>query len=193
MAVPSLRISKLIESGGAIRSAYGWVICTSPGGLVHQIIVGERRDPVMMLALNVLDVKKAAAFYTNVLGMKETAYPLTRIPESIYEPKQPKGTKYLAYNPDGFGILLLPTPRDVKAVRMGGVVDKLAILDTDVVGQGAESLKAAGAEIKFAGAAPGIGTRVAVTGDPNTGLGVVLVEYEDLEKELGTKGTKRRG
>lgn len=37
--------------------------------------------------------------------------------------------------------------------------------------------------VKFAGAAPGIGTRVAVTSDPD-GYGVVLVEYEDFEKEL---------
>ena len=63
------------------------------------------------------------------------------------------------------------------AVRPGGIVDKLAIVDTNVVEQG-EKLGA-----KFAGAAPGIGTRVAVTNDPD-GLGIVLVEYEDLEKEL---------
>ena len=37
--------------------------------------------------------------------------------------------------------------------------------------------------VKFAGKAPGIGTRVAVTSDPD-GYGVVLVEYEDFEKEV---------
>jgi len=37
--------------------------------------------------------------------------------------------------------------------------------------------------VKFAGEAPGIGTRVAVTSDPD-GYGVVFVEYADFEKEL---------
>lgn len=115
-------------------------------------------------------------------------------PESIYEPKQPKGSVYLAYNPDGFGVLLLPTEKKVKSVRPGGIVDKLAVLDTDVLGQGVDGLKAQNAVIKYAGEAPGIGTRVAVTSDPN-GLGIVLVEYEDLEKELrdaAKEGTRRK-
>lgn len=89
---------------------------------------------------------------------------------------------YLAYNPDGFGILLLPykPARGLpKTVRPGGVVDKLAIAAEGVLEEGALR----GAEVKFVGEAPGIGTRLAVTQDPN-GLGVVLVEYKDLEKEL---------
>ena len=106
---------------------------------------------------------------------------IDRAKESIYEPKQPKGSLFLGYNADGFGVLLLPMERKfgkpVGTVRPGGVVDKLAILDKSVVEQG-EKLGA-----KFAGAAPGIGTRVAVTNDPD-GLGIVLVEYDDLEKEL---------
>jgi len=198
--VPSLRLSKLVESGGNIKSAYGWVLVDSPGGLRHQIIVGTRRDPIMMLAINVPDLKKATDFYGTTLGMKEQPYPLSRIPESIYEPKQPKGSKYLAYNQDGFGVLLLPLPKkEVKnGVRLGGVVDKLAILGTDVVGKGgAEAWREGGLEVKYAGEAPGIGTRVAVTADPNTGLVVVLVEAEDLENELvgtvsaGGRKTKR--
>lgn len=187
LAVPSLRLSKLAEAGGKIKSAYGWVLVDSPGGLRHQVIVGMRRDPIMMLALNVPDVQKASHFYVNSLGMQEQPYPLSRIPESIYEPKQPKGSRFLAFNEDGFGILLLPLPKkEAKAgVRLGGVVDKLAILGTDVVGKGgAEDWKASGVDVKFAGEAPGIGTKVVVTQDPVTGLGVVLVEAEDLEKEL---------
>jgi hypothetical protein len=43
-----------------------------------QVIVGNRRDPAMMLALNVPDVKKAAAFYKGALGMQEVPYPLSR-------------------------------------------------------------------------------------------------------------------
>ncbi|EKU21768.1 hypothetical protein NGA_0175600 [Nannochloropsis gaditana CCMP526] len=187
LAVPSLRLSKLAEAGGKIKSAYGWVLVDSPGGLRHQVIVGMRRDPIMMLALNVPDVQKASGFYVNALGMREQPYPLSRIPESIYEPKQPKGSRFLAFSEDGFGILLLPLPKkEAKAgVRLGGVVDKLAILGTDVVGKGgAEDWKASGVDVRFAGEAPGIGTKVAVTNDPVTGLGVVLVEANDLEKEL---------
>ena len=110
-------------------------------------------------------------------------------PESIYEPKQPKGSVYLAYNEDGFGVLLLPykpAKGMAKTVRPGGVVDKLAIVTDDVLGQVTPEGRlgsAEGPEVKYAGEAPGIGTRVAVTQDPN-GVGVVLVEYGDLEKEL---------
>lgn len=114
-------------------------------------------------------------------------------PESIYEPKQPKGSLYLAYNPDGFGVLLLPYKPPArglpKTVRPGGVVDKLAIVTDgvlDLVNPDDQTLPG-GAAVKYAGPAPGIGTRVAVTQDPN-GVGVVLVEYGDLEKEL--EGTK---
>lgn len=64
-------------------------------------------------------------------------------------------------------------------MRPGGVIDKLAIAADGVLEKG----KLPGAEVKFAGEAPGIGTRVAVTQDPN-GLGIVLVEYKDLEQEL---------
>lgn len=95
---------------------------------------------------------------------------------------------YLAYSEDGFGVLLLPykpAKGMSKTVRPGGVVDKLAIATDGVLDQvqngkwGGEG----GPEVKYAGEAPGIGTRVAVTQDPN-GVGVVMVEYADLEKEL---------
>lgn len=110
-------------------------------------------------------------------------------PESIYEPKQPKGSVYLAYSEDGFGVLLLPYKPArgmAKTVRPGGVVDKLAIAADGVLAQVTPEGRlswAEGPQVKYAGEAPGIGTRVAVTQDPN-GLGVVLVEYADLEKEL---------
>ena len=94
----------------------------------------------------------------------------------MYEPKQPKGSVYLSYNPDGFGVLLQPF-KGRGAVDVGGIVDKLAIADQGVLA------KAEGLGAKFAGEAPGIGTRVAVLNDPD-GYGVVLVEYQDLEKEL---------
>lgn len=37
--------------------------------------------------------------------------PVCRKKGSAYEPTQPKGTVYLAYNPDGFGVLLIPTEK----------------------------------------------------------------------------------
>lgn len=66
------------EAGGQVRSAYGWVLVDSPNGLTHQVIVGNRRDPAMMLALNVPNLKKAVAFYKDALGMREVPYPLSR-------------------------------------------------------------------------------------------------------------------
>jgi len=49
---------------------------------------------------------------------------------SQFEPPQPPGSKYVSYDPDGFGILLLPSEKNDGPVEQGGVVDKLAILDT---------------------------------------------------------------
>jgi hypothetical protein len=71
------------------------------------------------------------------------------------------------------------------------VVDKLAIVSDNVLEKkDIFSEEKGGGGLKYAGEAPGIGTRVVVGGDPN-GLGVVLVEYEDLEKELKGAGGKR--
>jgi catechol 2,3-dioxygenase-like lactoylglutathione lyase family enzyme len=174
-----------------------------------QIIIGERRDPLMFLAMKVKDVKASVAYYKNVLGMKEQPYPLSRYatgrqacllpttdvgllspapppspdflitfraPGSAFEPKQPKGTTFLGYDADGFGLLLAPSERR-KPVRVGALVDKLAIASTDVL-QEAPAMNPL-----FAGEAPGIGTRVSVVKDPD-GYGIVMVEYEDFEKEL---------
>jgi hypothetical protein len=44
----------------------------------RQVIIGERRDPFMLLALNVKDLKRSTAYYKDVLGMKEAEYPLSR-------------------------------------------------------------------------------------------------------------------
>lgn len=146
--------------------------------MAMQVIVGLRRDPMMFLAMRVQDIKKSVAFYENVLGMTRQDYPLSRIPESQFEPKQPMNTVYLSYDPDGFGILLMRS-ENKKKVNVGGLVEKLAILDTNVLERGKEFGDAA----KFVGRAPGIGTRVAVADDPD-GYGIVLVEYDDFEKEL---------
>lgn len=64
-------------------------------------------------------------------------------------------------------------------MQVGGVVNRLAIADTDVL-EKAESIQST-----YAGKAPS-GTRIALGSDPD-GYGVVLVEYSDLEKEFPSR------
>ena len=107
--------------------------------------------------------------------MEETEFPLARQPGSVFEPPPPKGSTYLAYNKDGFGLLLLNGKG--ATINTGNIFDKLAIVSTSVVEKGKEN------NAVFAGEVPNIGTRVAVLKDPD-GRGNVLVEYEDFEREL---------
>ncbi|KAG8466603.1 hypothetical protein KFE25_007982 [Diacronema lutheri] len=78
LRVPNVRISGLVQSGGAIESAYGYVEVTSPGGLAVRVITAPRRDPVEFVALRVPDVEAAAAYYERAFGMRRIPSPPRR-------------------------------------------------------------------------------------------------------------------
>lgn len=52
------------------------------------------------------------------------------MPGSQFEPAQPPGTTYVSYDPDGFGLLLSPIKKKDPPIKVGNLVDKLAILGT---------------------------------------------------------------
>mmetsp|Transcript_42240 Transcript_42240/g.132281 ORF Transcript_42240/g.132281 Transcript_42240/m.132281 type:complete len:323 (-) Transcript_42240:32-1000(-) len=106
LGVPSIRLSKLYESGGDVQSSYGWTDVISPDGLRHRVVLGRRRDPVMMVAIKTNDMKGQGAAL-EAAGMTKQPYPLARpVENSPYEPPKPKDSVYYSYDAESPGILL---------------------------------------------------------------------------------------
>ena len=118
LALPNVRISKLIAAGGNITEAYGNINVLAPGcDVPFRIIIGEIRDPFMFAALRVRDTAAAAQFYqSEPVAMSPQPYPQARpfSPPGPFEPEQPQGSVYLAHSNDTFGMLLLPPPQPAK-------------------------------------------------------------------------------
>lgn len=70
VGVPGYRISQMVANGGKITDAYGLVNVISPSGLPLRGIVGLTPDPMMLLAVNCINVKESQAFYAK-LGFVE--------------------------------------------------------------------------------------------------------------------------
>ena len=99
------------------------------------MVLGDQvRDPFMFAAVRVADLKASEAFYVGELGMRRLPYPRAREAlTSPFEPQQPKGSVYLGYSPDTFGLLLLPRDRAERrrngpTVRMGEVWGGLRVV-----------------------------------------------------------------
>jgi hypothetical protein len=110
--VPAYRISQMAKNGGNIIDAYGIVNVVSPSGLPMRGIVGIAPDPIMMVAINCVDVKQSQAFYEQ-LGLVPQEYPFCRPSKGtgVFEPPQPKGSVYLAPTANGLGVLLLQSKK----------------------------------------------------------------------------------
>ncbi len=118
LALPNVRISKLLAAGGNITEAYGNINVLAPGcDVPFRIIIGEIRDPFMFAALRVRDAAAAAQFYqSEPVAMSPQPYPVARpfAPPGPFEPEQPPGSVYLAHSNDTFGMLLVPTAQPAK-------------------------------------------------------------------------------
>lgn len=65
----------------------------------------------MLAAVRVPDIAATKRFLTENLGLSMFPFPLSRPAGSKFEPLPPKGSVYLSYGPDSFGLLLLPQER----------------------------------------------------------------------------------
>ena len=116
--------------GLKVKFAYGWVDLESPSGVPYEVVVGIRRDPLMMVCLQVQDMKANEAFFTSQLGMKPIPFPLARAPTSEFEAKPPPKSVHLGYGDVGMSILLIQAPKKVK-VTTGNVLDQFTIVYDD--------------------------------------------------------------
>lgn len=175
MAVDSYRISTIIKAGGVIEYGYGYLLVLAPGGLRLAILMGDRRDPPMFVAVKVKDLKKSVQWYTDVAGMSKFPYPLARAPGSPFEPLQPRDSVFMAYEGEAFGVLLVPAARG-ETVNPGGVFSASFLAED--VGKIAEDV---GGTVD-ADSAWG-GTRSVSISDPD-GYAVKFVEYSSWQKGL---------
>ena len=123
----------MVKNGGNVLDAYGYVNVVSPSGLPIRGIVGIWPDPIMLCAINCVNVQESKAFYEQ-LGFVEQAYPYCRPGNGLgqFEPPQPKGSVYLAPSPNSMGVLLLPTK--AKKITANPAVQGLNIVYTPAEG-----------------------------------------------------------
>lgn len=175
IAVDSYRISQVVKAGGIIESGYGYLQVLAPGGLRLKLLSGARRDPPMFLAVKVKDMKRSVQWYTDVAGMTKLPFPRAREAGSPFEPEQPAGSVFMAYEGEAFGVVLIPAAKGDQ-INPGSVVS-IAILAEDVE-KIAESV---GGKVSVDSERGG-GRSVAVA-DPD-GYGVKFVEYSDWKGQL---------
>lgn len=162
LAVPGYRISKMVTVGGSILDAYGHVDVVSPSGLPVRGIVGIASDPVMLVAINCVDVAASKAFYEQ-LGFVQRDIPYARPSNgtTVFEPAPPANSVYLSMSPESMGVLLIPMEGRRKTVKVNPAVDSLHIVYTPATDD-----------------ASGVDTLV----DPS-GVGIEFQTVEDFVKE----------
>ena len=129
LAVPGYRISRMVANGGNIIDAFGHADVVSPSGLPIRGIVGISADPIMLVAINCVDIAVSKLFYER-LGFVERDIPYARPSRGTtpFEPAPPAKSVYMSLTPESMGILLIPTERRKKAVKPNAVVDSLHIV-----------------------------------------------------------------
>jgi hypothetical protein len=127
---PNYRISQMVKNGGNILDAYGYVTVISPCGLPLRGIIGIRSDPIMLVAINCINVEESVAFYKS-LGFVEQPYPYARPSngKGQFEPAQEAKSVYLSLSPNSMGILLRPT----KNKRKGAIQPNRSIRSLSIV------------------------------------------------------------
>ncbi|KAG5175661.1 Glyoxalase/Bleomycin resistance protein/Dihydroxybiphenyl dioxygenase [Tribonema minus] len=150
---------------------------TDPDGYAFEVTERARRDPVSKVCLHVSNLEAAVEFYEKALGMT-MFYRRSNVP---YDPSIVVGLGYGAA--DDTTILELRYEYGNDKLDMGEAYGQIAVGTPDVY-KAADSITSAGYEIARApGPVPGIGTKIVAVRDPD-GYKIVLVDQEDLEKEL---------
>ena len=108
LSVPyGVRVSRIYEAGGELVYGFGYFDVRSPSGYAVRARVAARRDPMELVALNVPDVAKSAAFFETAFGMRAS----TPLDQNGYAPKSPPGSKLMTFGEvkETLGILLQPS------------------------------------------------------------------------------------
>lgn len=121
----------LFIKGALIKYAYGWVDLDTVGNIPIEVVVGTTRDPVMLASIRVRDMAESVNFLKDQLGMKVLPFPLCRPPGSNFEPLPLKGSVYMGYSEDSFGILLTPTIKGDPPLRVGSQLNGFTIVVDD--------------------------------------------------------------
>lgn len=121
-----------------INYAYGWIEGESPSGIPSEVVVGIARDPIMAIGLRVSNLEESLEFFTSELGMKELPFPLARQKNSIFEPQEPAGCRYVGYGENSLGIILLPVAKNSPPLVVGNQLDRFTIVYDDSTSDGSQ-------------------------------------------------------
>lgn len=127
----TLRLSKAIAAGAIVKYAYGYIDLDTPAGIPLEIVIGDRRDPMMTVSLKVTDLKESTSFFQDTLGMKPLPFQLARPAGSQFEATQPPNSIYLGYSPDTMGVLLVQQPKDAPPIVIGSQLRYFTVVYDD--------------------------------------------------------------
>lgn len=171
LCVPNVRISSLVDNGGRVESAYGYVEVIAPGGLGVRVLTAPRRDPFEFVAVRSSNVSAAAAVFQEALGFVATPAPPPRYEsdggvlgtgllatryrawENVLAPRDVVGS-VLVSSPAGTdvttGVLLMPENAEDVPLGLGGPVPGGPFPEIHVASPGAGDAKLS-AELSRAG------------------------------------------
>jgi len=124
LGMPVFRLSRVMATGGEVKSAYGWTDLVAPGGIPLRVQIDEnRRDPFQFVALRCNDLKATIKHYeAHGMAVQQVEASRKKISFSInsnslfedtdaFEPEREKGATLMGYDEklDSTGLLLLPS------------------------------------------------------------------------------------
>ncbi|CAM9139941.1 unnamed protein product [Discosporangium mesarthrocarpum] len=149
-----------------------------PDGWGFEVLQARnRRDPVSKVSVKTLNMEDSIEFYEKALGMK-----LLRRRSLL--PRTPTQVAWVGYGTESDSTVVeIVYEYGTETLDQGNGYGQVAISTPDVY-KAAEHIKAAGYEVtRDPGPVPGIGTKITAVRDPD-GFKIVLVDEEDIEKEL---------
>lgn len=161
LGMPVFRLSRVMATGGQIKSAYGWTDLVAPGGIPLRVQIDEnRRDPFQFVALRCNDLKATIKHYeAHGMAVQQVEASRKKISFSInsnslfensdaFEPEREKGATLMGYDDqlDSTGLLLLPPISRTKLaqpnpdLQLGVVGSRLSTAPPDVSPEGLRSV-----------------------------------------------------
>ena len=161
LGMPVFRLSRVMATGGEVKSAYGWTDLVAPGGVPLRVQIDEnRRDPFQFVALRCNDLKATIKHYeAHGMAVQQVEASRKKISFSInsnslfedtdaFEPEREKGATLMGYDEklDSTGLLLLPSISRAKLaqpnpdLQLSVVGSRLSNAPADVSPEGLRSV-----------------------------------------------------